>query len=115
MVAAGFHINTRGGAYKHGKARPLQDKAAVACKYFELEDNLLAGQHMSVLSLATACAISWNFAKRVVGEIESGQLIYCKTKVQGRTHSYGALMLLDGDGFYLLHLWTLNNQYTLWN
>ncbi len=43
MVAAGFCVNTRGGAYEHGKARPIQDKAVVAQKYFELEENLLAG------------------------------------------------------------------------
>ncbi len=69
MVAAGFYLNIRGGAYKHGKAQMLQDKAAVAHNYFELEENLLAGQQISVLSLAKACVISRNFAKRVVGEI----------------------------------------------
>jgi hypothetical protein len=37
MVAAGFCVNTSDGAYEHGKAQPLQDKAAVAHKYFELE------------------------------------------------------------------------------
>ena len=70
MVATGFCVNTRGGAYEHGKARPLQDKAAVAHKYFELEENLLAGQRISVLSLANVCAVSWKFANKVVGEIE---------------------------------------------
>jgi hypothetical protein len=36
MVAAGFHVNTPGGSDEHGKAGPLQDKDAVAHKYFEL-------------------------------------------------------------------------------
>ncbi len=63
--------------------------------------------------MAKACAIIWIFAKKVVGGIESGQLIDPRTKVQGRTHGKGALVLLDSDGFYLLHIFTLNNQYTL--
>ncbi len=37
MEATGICINSRGGAYKIGKARPLQDKAAIAHKYFELD------------------------------------------------------------------------------
>ncbi len=37
MEAAGFCVNSRGGAYKIGKARPLQDKAAIVHKYFELD------------------------------------------------------------------------------
>ncbi len=72
MEAAGFCINSRGGAYKNGKARPLQDKAAITHKYFELEENLIVGQRISVLSLANACAISWGFANKQVGKIESG-------------------------------------------
>jgi hypothetical protein len=40
IVVAGFCINQRGGAYIHGTARPLQDKAAVAQKHFELEESL---------------------------------------------------------------------------
>ncbi len=107
MVAAGICVNTRGGAYKHGKARLLQDKAMVAHKYFELEENLLVGQQISILSLAKACAMNRNFPKRVVGDIESGQLTDPRTKVQGHMHGKGALALLDGNGFYLLHLWTL--------
>jgi hypothetical protein len=87
----------------------------VAHKYIELEDSLLAGQRMSVLVLAKVCAISWNFAKKDVGEIESGQLINPRKKVQGRTQGKGALTLLDGDSFYLLHLQTLNNGCTLWD
>ena len=113
MVAAGFCVNTRGGAYEHGKARPLQDKAAIAHKYFELEENLLAGQRISVQSLANVCAVSWGFANKVVGEIESGQLVDPKMKVQGRTHGAGALKLSFEDGFYLLHLRKLNNRFTL--
>ena len=35
-------------------------------------------------------AVSWRFANKVVGEIESGQLVNPKMKVQGRTHSAGA-------------------------
>ena len=59
MVVAGFCINQRGGAYVNGKARPLHDKAAVAQKYFELEESLLAGQRISVISLTNARAVSW--------------------------------------------------------
>jgi hypothetical protein len=65
MVVAGFCINQHGGAYVHGKSRPLQDKALVAQKYFDLEENLLAGQHISVLSLAKASSVSWGFAKKL--------------------------------------------------
>ncbi len=104
MEAAGFCVNSPGGAYEYGKARLLQDKAAIAHKYFELEENLLAGQRISVLTLANACAVSWGFANKVVGEIESGQLINPKMKIQGRTHGAGALTLSDADSFYLLHL-----------
>ncbi len=109
MVVAGFRVNTHGSAYTHGKTQWLQDKAVVRHKYFELEENLLAGQQISVLSLAKVCAISWNFGEKVVGEITSGQLINPSTKVQGRTHGKGASALADSDGFYLFHLWTLNN------
>ena len=49
MVVACFCINQRGGTYFHGKARPLQDKAVVAQKYFELEESLLAGQNVFLL------------------------------------------------------------------
>jgi hypothetical protein len=113
MVAAGFCVNTRGGTYEHGKARPIQDKAAVAQKYFELEENLLAGQCISVLSLAKACAVSWGFAIKVIGDIESGQSINPRMTVQGGKRGAGAMTLSDGDGFYLLHLWRLNNWFTL--
>ena len=70
MIATGFCVNARGGTYEHGKARPLQDKAAVAHKYFDFEDNLSAGQHISVLSLNNACDVSWNFANKVVGRFK---------------------------------------------
>ena len=113
MVAAGFCINQRGGAYINGKARPLQDKAAVAKKYFDLEENLLAGQHISVQLLAKASSVNWGFANKVVGEIESGLLIDPSTKAQGRICGDGALALTDEDGFYLLHLQNLNNRFTL--
>jgi hypothetical protein len=113
MVAADFCVNARGGAYEHGKAKPIQDKAAVTQKYFELEENLLAGQRISVLSLAKVRAVSWGFANKVIGEIESSQLINPRTTVQGRKCGAGAMTLLDGDGFYLLHLWRLNNWFTL--
>ena len=113
MVAAGFCINQRGGTYINGKACPLQDKAAVAKKYFDLEENLLAGQHISVQSLAKTPSVSWGFANKVVGEIESGLLIDPSTKAQGRICGDGALALTDEDGFYLLHLWKLNNPFTL--
>ncbi len=59
MVLAGFCINQRGGAYVNGKARPLQDKAVVTKKHFELEESLLAGQRISVISLTNARAVSW--------------------------------------------------------
>ncbi len=75
----------------------------VARKYFELEENLLAGQSISVLSLANACSISWKFAKKVVGEIENGQLIDPRMTVSGQKRGR-ALTLTDGDGFYLLLL-----------
>ena len=58
LVAAGFCVNARGGAYENGVARPIQDKAAVAQRYFDLEENPLAGEQISVLSLADACAVS---------------------------------------------------------
>ena len=112
MVAAGFCVNSRGGAFENGKARPIQDKVVVARKYFELEENLLAGQSISVLSLANACSVSWKFAKKVVGEIENGQLIDPRTTVSGQKRGR-ALTLTDGDGFYLLHLRKLNNRFTL--
>ncbi len=114
MVVAGFCINQRGGAYVNGKAQPLQDKAAVQ-KYFDLEENLFAGQHISVLSLANVSSISWGFAKKVVEEIESGLLIDPAAKAQGRIRGDGALNLMDRDGFYLLHLRKLNNRFTLWD
>ena len=110
MAAAGICVNSRGGTFEHGKARPTQDEVAVARKYFEHEENLLAGQSISVLSLAKACAVSWGFANKVVGEIENGQLI---DPVQGRKRGNGAMTLTDGDGFYLLHLRKLNNRFTL--
>jgi hypothetical protein len=69
MEAAGFCINSHGGAYKNGKARPLQDKAAIAHTYFELEENLLVGQCISVLSLANACAVSWPHPSHRVGAV----------------------------------------------
>ncbi len=47
-------------------------------------------KQISVLSLAKACAISWNFAKKVVGEIENGQLIDPRTKVQEHTQGKDA-------------------------
>jgi transposase len=113
MVAAGFYVNSRGGTFEHGKAQPIQDKVAVARKYFEHEENLLAGQSISVMSLAKACFVSWGFASKVVGEIENGQLIDPRTSVQGRKRGNGAITLTDGDGFYLLHLRKLNNRFTL--
>ncbi len=113
MVVAGFCINQHGGAYINSKARPLQDKALIAQKYFDLEENLLAGLHISVLSLAKASSVSWGFTKKVVEEIKSGLLIGPATKAQGRICGDGALTLTEGDGFHLLHLRKLNNCFTL--
>ncbi len=103
MVATGFCVNTHGGTYEHGKALLMQDKALIAQKYFELEENLLESQHISVLSLAKVCAVSWRFATKVIGEIESSQLINPRTTVQGRKRGAGAMTLSDGGGFYLCH------------
>ncbi len=57
------------------KVQPLYDKAAVTQKFFELEESLMAGQHISVLSLAKASSVSWGFAKKVVEEIETWLII----------------------------------------
>jgi hypothetical protein len=57
-----------------------------------------------VLSLANACAVSWWFANKVVEEIESGLLIDPMMKAQGQTCGDDALMLTDGDGFYLFSI-----------
>jgi len=54
MVAAGFCINNHGGAYENGKAYPIQVKALVAAKYFEMEDDLVAGGRVSSNALAKA-------------------------------------------------------------
>ena len=75
----------------------------------------MAGQSISVLSLAKECAVSWGFAYKVVEEIKNGQLIDPRTMVQGRKCSNGAIALSDEDGFYLFHLWKLNNQLMLCN
>ncbi len=63
LVAAGFCVNARGGAYENGVARPIQDKAAVAQRYFDLEENLLAGEQISVLSLAAWLGIPAEFRR----------------------------------------------------
>ena len=75
----------------------------------------MAGQRISVLFLAKACAVTWGFANKVIGEIETGQLIDPRTTVQGHKHGAGAMTLSYGDGFYLLHLRRLNNRFTLRN
>jgi hypothetical protein len=64
---------------------------------FELEESLLVGKRISVLSLASACAVSLWFTNIVVGEIESGLLIDPVTKTQGWICSDGALTLMDRD------------------
>ncbi len=51
IVAAGFCVNTRGGAYEHGKSRPIHDKAVVTQKHFELEENLLADVYSAGLCI----------------------------------------------------------------
>ena len=75
----------------------LQNKAAVAQKYFELEESLLAGRHISFLSLAKTSYVSWGFSKKIVEEIESDLLIYPATKAWGWICSDGASTLMDGD------------------
>ena len=85
MVEAGFCINKRGGAYENEKANPIQVKAVVAAKYFEMEDNLVAGGHISVNALAAASKCSWNFANKVVRDIQSGQLVDPQTVVSNRS------------------------------
>jgi hypothetical protein len=51
MEAAGFCVNSRGGAYEIGKARPLQDKAAIAHKYFELDGGEFVSRTTVMLTL----------------------------------------------------------------
>ena len=58
IVAAGFCINNHSGAYENGKAYPIQVKAAVAAKYFEMEDDLVVGGRVSINALAKACKCS---------------------------------------------------------
>jgi hypothetical protein len=64
-------INTCGGTNKNGKARPIQDKAAVTEKYFDLEENLLAGQQISLLSLAKECDVSGGLLKKLLKRLKT--------------------------------------------
>jgi hypothetical protein len=41
MRATGFSFHKHGGAVPNGVARPIQDEATVARKYFELEGDIL--------------------------------------------------------------------------
>ena len=113
MVAAGFCINNHGGAYENGKAYPIQVKATVAAKYFEMEDDLVAGGRVSINALAKACKCGWNFANRVVGEIQNGQLVDPRTVVADRARGVGVLTLSVDDCLHLLALRRMNNRLTL--
>jgi hypothetical protein len=113
MVEAGFCINKHGGAYENGKANPIQVKAVVAAKYFEMEDNLVVGGRISVNELAAASKCSWKFANKVVREIQSGQLVDPRSVVSDQARGVGVLSLSDDDCLYLLALRRFNNRFTL--
>jgi hypothetical protein len=78
-----------------------------------MEDNLVAGGRISVNALAAASKCSWNFANKVVGDIQSGQLVDPRTVVSNQARGVGVLSLSDDDCLYLLALQRFNNRHTL--
>ena len=113
MVEAGFCINKHGGAYENGKTNSIQVNAVVAAKYFEMEENLVVGERVSVNALAAASKCSWHFANKVVRDIQSGQLVNPRTVVSNWAHGVGGLSLSEDYCLYFLALRRFNTLFTL--
>jgi hypothetical protein len=102
IVASGYRINARGGAYRVGVARSLGDKAAVAAAYLELRAR---DPSASMRAVALTARVSNNFAKKVVDEVNAGKLVGPKTAAErGCKRGIGSKSISREDSLVLLAL-----------
>ena len=102
LVASGYRINARGGAYRVGMARSLGDKAAVAAAYLELRAR---DPSTSMRDVALAARVSNTFAKKVVDEVNAGKLVGPKTAAERACkRGIGSKSINREDGLVLLAL-----------
>jgi hypothetical protein len=115
MEANGYTINQNGGTYRHGVARPIEDKSSIARVYLELLAAAKADptKVVSVREVARIGKCSRGFAAKCMREIESGDLVDPKRKIVARARGDGVIAISDKDGMYLLVLCQQNNKCTL--
>ena len=109
ILVNGYSINMNGGVYRRGKPKSFEAIAFTAGRFFELEQQLQPGDKVSLRSLGREAQCSTTFAKKVIEQIENGELIDPATQILTRARGAGVMTLSYDDGLYLLFLRSVNN------
>ncbi len=98
---AGYTFNSAGGAYRHGVARPFEDKIRVAEIYLEMRG---IDPDVLITAVSLAASVGKKNATNVVSKVESGALIDPCLQVRYCARGAGSLTISYKDGLLLLAL-----------
>ena len=108
FIKSGYSCNEHGGFYLHGKTKSLEEKAEVARVYVRLKSE---DPKTSIRDVAKKALVSYCFARKVVNEVNNGQLVDPKEKAaHRRAKGAGSRTLSLVDECALLELRAQNNQ-----
>jgi hypothetical protein len=99
LLASGYKLNASGAPYRNGAAKSLTDKAAIASTYLQMK---LADPNVSERAVAKAARVSRTYAKKVIDEVNSGQLVDDTTKPRKRKRGPGVYSITPEDAKVLL-------------
>lgn len=107
FIKSGYSLNKKGGFYRNGVAKTLEEKAAIARTYVAMKER---EPRTSIGDLAKAVKISKNLASKIVKELNNGRLLDPKDNPQHRARGKGSKTLSLNDEWVLLRLRVENNQ-----
>jgi hypothetical protein len=99
LLASGYKLNASGAPYRNGAAKSLTDKAAIASIYLQMK---LVDPNVSERAVAKAARVSRTYAKKVIDEVNSGQLVDDTTKPRKRKRGPGVYSITPEDARVLL-------------
>ena len=109
-INSGYSFNGKGGAFRKGVAKSLDEKAAIARKYIEKKEK---EPRTSIRDLAKATKVSPGFGRKIVNELNNGCLINPKDKPQRRAKGAGSKSISEEDGRVLLELRSEDSSHKL--
>jgi len=110
--AEGHDVNINGGVYRNGAAYTMDRKLQVVMKYHEL--TALMGQgNVTSRKLGEEAGVSHTYARKVIEECHSGEIIDPSTIVPDRAYGVGSIVFSALDQAVLLDLRDQNPQRTL--